>query len=236
MNIFNKIIILIIILFIINYLLDNKLYNIIKKCLNKIEQFININYLETFESNNNELLDFYKFLNKLITKNINTYGLIESINYKQLINNDLLYEIKNQLKFKLNKDDYTFENIVLLNDIYYLDNQKGINLSPIHIQADVKNLNNFLGTMIFKIDIFIISENSNNKYGNFIILNIKILDRLLVNEVKIKNNNSFDDHFVSRDNYNDLFIKSNINKNDNDNDTDNNLIPSNIELSAYSSS
>ena len=292
MNLINKILILIILILTINYLSEGKITEIIKRyfttCKINIENFMGITtsdkcitptapnipyqsqkdfpYLNNNDYNNldDESYDLYKFLNEMITPNVNNYELTNSSNKRIKASDDLYKEICTHIYNIFNCKKFKFNNIKFPTDIYYYKNPRGKDIEPFEFKADVNYKNKFIGSVIIYLECFIYSDklyNKSLKSGYFSINNIKLLNRTYpdgINKKKVWNtlykldtddnyfsldndnnddncngnndepqnigkaekeaievNNkltnqmveSFENHFVSRENYDDLFIK-----------------------------
>jgi hypothetical protein len=290
MNFINTIIILLVIIFIINYLTDGKILKLFNDyrsvCENTIENFNGNTYQNEKENfpnihkmpftgqldfpymnnNTNDVFDsdtynLYNFINTLITPNINQYELTTSNTKRILGNKDFHDKIIDYIYTITNSGYFIFDNIKLLNKIFYYINPRGKDIELFKFNSNVY-LNNgfkkrFIGNFIFSLELFIhedkysnfnkyctprISQSSQNEF--IAIINIKLLGNITkknninkhntnINkaiDINNKMNDSFNNYFVKRDIYDDLFIKpadsSNI-----INDTENSLIPSIINIS-----
>ena len=323
MNLINKILILIILIFMINYLSNGKIINIIKNALNtcktNVENFMGLTYKinniksnvpnipyqlqKDFPYNNHNDIDnldeetynLYKFLNSMITVNINTYELTPSDNTKIKVSDKFKKEIYDQIKKMFNCRDYNFNDITFLSELYYYNNNRGKEIEPFEFKSNITYKKKSIGTVIIYMECFLREDKfyyQTNQTGFLTIQNIKLINRTYPDgmtkdkvwksafkliptnkqsqqsyqsqqayqdqdseinlEIKdytndnkfqkqaIKQNNdltnkmveSFTDHFVDRDDYNDLFIKPTVQKHVTfQNDTEDSLIPSNIEFS-----
>lgn len=250
MNTINKCLILIIFLFLINHLTNNKLVDIIKNCLNISYKSSNKNLL-----NEDEILYFNKYINNLIVPKILT--LPPRKPEKRILANDNFERLLvNYLYNTFNSRGYTFNNIRLLNKIYYYDNITIKDIEPFNFGSSITYENNNLGTFIFYVDAYIRRDRN---VDNLIITNIRFENdnyqninqpntryQSTNNEIRaIERNNSltkkmeesFNNNFVNRNNYDDLFIKPNKPyKNESFfNDTDNSLIPTINEITVTDS-
>jgi hypothetical protein len=184
MNIINKILILIIIIFLINYLTDGKIIETIKSYFliykKKVEEFIDL----TMYSNNPEYLDdFYKlndFMKNLINVNTNYYNLTLSRDKKITADKSLINDIMNQLSKVLNCHGFRFNNIQLLDKIYYYENHIGKEIELFSISADVYYRDKSLGSVIMNFEIFLRNDiviSKEFKNGLLTITNVKLLSR-----------------------------------------------------------
>jgi len=184
MNIINKILILIIIIFLINYLTDGKIIETIKSYFliykKKVEKFIDL----TMYSNNPEYLDdFYKlndFMKNLINVNTNYYNLTLSRDKKITADKSLINDIMNQLLKVLNCHGFRFNNIQLLDKIYYYENHIGKEIELFSISADVYYRDKSLGSVIMNFEIFLRNDiviSKEFKNGLLTITNVKLLSR-----------------------------------------------------------
>ncbi len=225
-----------------------------------------------------ESYDLYKFLNEMITVNVNNYELTKSRDKRIKASEALEKEIYTHINNILNCKNFKFNSIKFLSNIYYYENPSGKDIEPFEFSADVTYKNKFIGSVIINLECFIRADKFYSKpmeSGFLTIINIKLLNRTYpegVNKEKIWNtlyklepddqylkldnksriveksekeaieiNNklndkmveSFENHFVTRDNYDDLFIKPSSSKHVTFQlDTENSLIPSIVEFSA----
>ena len=272
MNIIYTLIILTIIIFIINYLTEGKLLN---NCKSICEKFIGNDNAKTLpftgqldfpymNYNTNDIFDtdtynLYNFINSLIAPNINQYELTPSQPQKIMADKKMYSVIVNYIKTSTNSGYFIFDEIKILDNIFYYNNPRGKEIEMCKFSANV-SLNNglrkrFIGNLVFMLDLFI-HEDIYKKYdtytnssleNNFIaIINIKLLGNISkasndipnkkkainikkAKDINKKMNDSFNNYFVNRDVYDNLFIKPaepNI-----INDTENSLIPSAIDFS-----
>jgi hypothetical protein len=192
----------------------------------------------------NESYELYHFIDSLVNVNTNMHEMTVSNSTKHKANSNLTNFILSNLTKSLNCKGYTFSNIKLIDDIYYHDNPRGKEIELFNITADLNYHNKSLGFVTLSFETFI----RNNRLE---ILNVKLIDRKNKPKNKIykkalhknqemiyKMNDSFNNHFVNRDDYDELFIKPTqkyVNEGFN-NDTENSLIPSIVELSSYEQS
>ena len=268
----NKILILVIIIFIINYLTEGVIFNNIKSCfvmcIEKFESMLNLSnnkhinlqnkilHYNTNNINKNNIDnkdDLHFFINNLISLDNEFYDFTSITNQKLLADQQIINNILAQLIKKLNSHQYTFNNVKLLDDIYYYQNLKGKIIGPFNIRADVYYKKILNGSVIINLEMFLKENNLNN--SELIITNINLIERIYPNTISKTNMNShnynkaikknknmvkkmtdsFNNHFVNRDVYDDLFIKPSIQHTTEGfmNDTENSLIPTIVELSSY---
>lgn len=330
MNLMNKMLILIILIFLINYLSDGQISKIVKnifnKCKHNIENFMGLIYNPThiksttpntpyqsqkdFPYNNHndinvlddETYSLYKFLNNLITVNVNIYELTPHDSTRVKVCDKLKKEIYDELNKIFNCNEYSFKDITFLSELYYYQNYRGKDIEPFEFKSSIAYKKKSIGTVVIYVECFIREDKFNyqtNQLGFLTLQTIKLINRTysdgksrekvwrsayklipaknehsIVNNIlpqceyknvepepkskpnpkplhinndnKIKNKaqkqnieltnkmvESFTDHFVDRENYNELFIKpSSQNQASLQSDTENSLIPSNIEFSA----
>jgi hypothetical protein len=257
MNTINQIIILVILFLLINYLVEGKLveklFLLFSKCKADVEKFIpntpgfpyhnqkDFCFL-THRECNEITYNLYRFLNNIVTPNINNYSMT-SYNSERQTSDTIKNNIIKQLSKLLNKDNYTFSNIIILDDIYYYDNTRGIDIEPFSFTANLSYKNKNIG----KIKIYIESYLKKEK-NTLTILNIRLQDLQIINDapkvgapidmfkitphevdamektkkLATKMDDSFNNYFVKRTE-NELFIKS-------DNHTEDSMIPSYVNL------
>ena len=244
----NTLLILLIIIYLINYLSNNKIINLINKLKNKIENFTisipfsrqkdfpyinNYNYnMDNFDDNTYYL---YNFIDSLIKPNNYYYNL--AYNNINMIKADdrLTMKILDYLNIILNSNQFIFNNIKLLNDIYYYESEYGKNIELFKIISETYFKNKYLGKLIFSIELFI-----NNNNLNINIINIKLIGNYSSNKNNNKNKNdninfvNDKNTFINDDLFDKIFIKTNNSNNNNNNDTDASLIPSIIDISESS--
>lgn len=306
MNLINKILLLAILFFLINHLTGGKIIDSIKRFYNtncisliNIENFTNPHedkcitlnapnipyqrqldfpYINQNDPNDldEESYNLYKFLNDMISINQNAYELTKS-NTERNDGSDLEDEIFNRLNTILNCKEFKFNNLQLLDKIFYYNNPRGKEIEPFKFSADVSYKNKFIGSVIVNIECFIRNDmffRDPMDSGYLSILNVKLLSRIQQNikpnennslyklkqnsnylkvhdDAHKKNNDltnkmveSFENHFVDRHDFDDLFIKTSdknlqIQSNDTPSiinnfvypDSENSLIPSVIEFS-----
>lgn len=314
MNIINKFLILIIICLLISYLTKKNIFTILNKyfciCRNKIEGFLGLTYTNKNgvfynhpvilydnqrdfpylnNNENNDSYNLYRFINSLITSNVNHNELTSSNKSKIPADVNMVNDIMKQLNILLNKDGYNFTNIKLLDDIYYHENPRGKELEIFNISADVYFKQKPIGTIILNLETFLRHDmySQSSKYGVLTIIGSKLLDKKNLNtkmyepfgnssqnnmqqvldtnvsysvksdklssetylnvpkkepsniekkaikkarEMNSIMDNAFNNHFVGREQCDDLFIKTNKVKTTEINDTDNSLIPTIIDI------
>lgn len=309
MNLINKILILIILIVLINHLSEGKIIETIKRyfssCRDNVENFIGLTYVPKcikpnapdipyqrqkdfphLNKNDPGFLDeesygLYKFLNEMVTPNVNIYELTSSRNKRIKASEALESEIHTHIENIFNCKGFKFASIKILSNIYYYENPRGKDIEPFEFSADVSFRNKFIGSVIISLECFIRADKFYRKpmeSGFLSILNVRLLNRTYPDGVSkekvwntlyklepdeqylaidksepriiekaekdaIQSNNeltnkmveSFENHFPSRENYDDLFIKpSSPTKHVSFQlDSENSLIPSIIEFSAY---
>ena len=308
MNLINKILILVILILLINHLSEGRIIETIKRyffnCKTNVENFMGITYAQNCIKPNapnipyqrqkdfpylnktqpdmldDESYDLYKFLDEMVTPNVNNYELTKSSDVRMKASEALEKEIYTHINNILNCKNFKFNRIKFLSNIYYYKNPRGQDIEPFEFSADVSYKNKFIGSVIINLECFIRADKFYRKpmeSGFLSIINIKLINRtypdgvtkekvwntlykLEPNEQYLKidqheprtieksekdaiavNNKltdkmveSFENHFVSRENYDDLFIKSTSPTKhvSFQLDTENSLIPSIIEFSA----
>ena len=321
MNMINKILILVIIIFVINHLTEGQILNTLKRywviCQQKMEGFIGLTYTNKkgvhpnvpqipYESqrdfpyiNENDIdnLDeetyiLYRFINNMVTPNVNMYELSASRGKKIKASDDFQKEINNHLERIFNCSGFKFSNIKIIDPIVYYENPRGKEIEPFNFSSNVFYQGKSIGSVVINIESFLREDKfyyKPMKSGFLTITSVRLSNRIHPNgnkerkwvsayklereptgispsrpfqgpssEIKkpikptksqqkamnqtqkmaSKMTESFNDHFVSRENFDDLFIKpSQPHVIDSFmNDTENSLIPSIIELSSYENS
>jgi hypothetical protein len=324
MNIINKILILIILIFLINHLSDGQIIKIIKNtfctCKTKVDHFIGLTNNASTDNpnvivpsipyqtqkdfpynNNNDTLDddtydLYKFLNNLITVNVNMYELTQDNSNRLKVSDIFKKEIYDELNKIFNCGEYSFNDITFLSELYYYNNNTGKTIEPFEFKSNIAYKNKTIGSIVIYIECFMRKDKfyyQPNQTGYLTIQSIKLINRTYsdgktkekiwrsaykliptknedsiieekvfqyqnenenenvesesLKHINNKNENqaikqnielsnkmveSFNNHFVNRENYDDLFIKPASQNQDNlQTDTENSLIPSNIEFS-----
>lgn len=201
MNLINKIIILIILLIIINSLTDGQ---IILKLKNIFKSSI-IKYINKEKNNQLNLKNFTNKNNIIFTK-------LKQNNVEG--NKILINKLQDYLNKNLNCDDHKFNNIEILDSIFYDVYLEGLKFKPFRIKTSINLNNENLG-----IYIILIECSFENKNKSFVLNNINILIHKYPNNIFIKNNKEKK-----------IEIENEID-NENDIDTENSLIPSAIDLS-----
>jgi hypothetical protein len=302
----NKILILVIIIFVINHLTNGQILNTIKGFFTSCttEKFIGATYTNKkgvysnvpqvpYDSqrdfayiNQNDIdeLDdetyrLYRFINNMVTPNINIYELTSSRGKKMKASNELVKEIIIHLERIFNCSGYKFSNIKLIDQIVYYENPRGKELESFNFSSDVSFHNKSIGSVVINIESFLREDKfyqNHMKSGFLTITNIRLANRIHPNginkEKKIvsgykldysmsprnqsrikkpinpgknqiqaveknnkninKMNESFGNHFVPRENFDELFIRPQSNSEAFMNDTDNSLIPTIDEISS----
>lgn len=307
MNMINKILILVIMIFVINHLMNGQILNTIKGLFTSCntEKFIGATYTNKkgvysnvpqvpYDSqkdfayiNQNDIdeLDdetyrLYRFINNMVTPNINIYELTSSRGKKIKASNELVKEIIVHLERIFNCSGYKFSNLKLLDQIVYYENPRGKELESFNFSSDVTYHNKSIGSVVINIESFLREDKfyqNHMKSGFLAITNIRLANRIHPNgvnkEKKIvsgykleysmspsrnqskinkpihptknqhqaieknnkmmtKMNESFKNHFVPRENFDELFIRPQTNTEAFMNDTDNSLIPTIDEISS----
>ena len=305
MNMVNKILILVIIIFVINHLTNGQILNTIKGLFTgcNTEKFIGATYTNKkgvysnvpqvpYDSqrdfayiNQNDIdeLDdetyrLYRFINNMVTPNINIYELTASRGKKIKASNELVKEIIVHLERIFNCSGYKFSNLKLMDQIVYYENPRGKELESFNFSSDVSYHGKSIGSVVINIESFLREDKfyqNHMKSGFLTITNIRLANRIHPNgvnkEKKIvsayklessmspsrnqsrikptnptrnqqqaieknnkninKMNESFNNHFVPRENFDELFIRPQSNSEAFMNDTDNSLIPTIDEIS-----
>ena len=177
MNIINKILILIILIFLINHLSDGQIIKIIKNtfctCKTKVDHFIgltnnastdnhsvivpNIPYQTQKDfpyNNNNDTLDddtydLYKFLNNLITVNVNMYELTQDNSNRLKVSDNFKKEIYDELNKIFNCGEYSFNDITFLSELYYYNNNTGKTIEPFEFKSNIAYKNKTIGSIVY---------------------------------------------------------------------------------------
>jgi hypothetical protein len=292
MNTINKILVIVVVIIAINYFSNGNLMIILKRYYDILfkhtENFIGLTYKNIknvysnipnipyerqldFPYHNKSNLDeleedsyyLYNFINSLITPNVNNNELTKSNSKRQIANDKLIKEILNNIDKLFNHRGYKFENIKLLEKIYYYENPRGKEIEPFTFSARVSYLNKYIGDVKINIESFLREDKFYYRQGDtgfLTINNIHLLDRTYPDELSRHKNrpsayrlsnkksykkaidennklvekmtNSFNNHFVNRENYDDLFIKptEQFTTEGFTNDTENSLIPSVVNI------
>ncbi len=309
MNMVNKILILVMIIFIINHLMEGQILNTIKGMFiscNKKENFNGATYtnkkgvypsvpdvpyasqkdfayINQNDINNldDETYRLYRFINNMVTPNVNIYELTSSRGKKVKASNELVKEILSHLERIFNCSGYKFSNIKLIDQIVYYENPRGKELESFNFSSDVSYQGKSIGSVIINIESFLREDKFYQKpmkSGFLTITDIRLGNRThpnginkekkwisayklessglspMRNQAQIKKpiyptknqqnaiaknnklnskmNESFNNHFVPRENFDELFIKPSQNNETFMNDTDNSLIPTIDEISS----
>ena len=304
MNMVNKILILVMIIFVINHLMEGQILNTLKgfftSCQDKTEKFIGLTYtnkkgvypnvpqvpydsqrdfayINQNDVNNldDETYRLYRFINNMVTPNVNIYELTSSRGKKIKASNELLNEIVNHLERIFNCSGYKFSNIKLLDQIVYYENPRGKELESFNFSSNVSYQGKSIGSVVINIESFLRDDKFYQKpmkSGFLTITDIRLGNRTHPNGVNkekkwisayklepsqnqsqirkpmiptknqqkaieknqkmtSKMTESFNNHFVPRENFDELFIKPQQNTEGFMNDTDNSLIPTIDEIS-----
>jgi len=309
MNMINKILILVMIIFVINHLMEGQILNTIKgfltTCNDKTEKFVGATYnnkkgvypnvpqvpyasqkdFAYINQNDIDNLDeetyrLYRFINNMVTPNVNIYELTSSRGKKIKASNELVKDIVTHLERIFNCSGYKFSNIKLMDQIVYYENPRGKELEAFNFSSDVSYQGKSIGSVIINIESFLRDDKFNQKSiksGYFTITDIRLTNRnhpnginkekkwisayklesdlspmrnqeqikkpikpnknqqMAIqknNKITTKMNESFNNHFVPRENFDELFIKPQSNNEGFMNDTDNSLIPTIDEISS----
>jgi hypothetical protein len=318
----NKILILVIVVFLINHLTEGKIMETIQSyftiCKEKLEGFIGLTYTDKrgiysnhpvipyelqrdfpfINKNDPDTLDeesykLYSFMKNLVNINTNFTELTPSNSKSIPADQVLVDELMKQLYKILNCHGFRFDNIKLLDKIYYRENHRGKEIELFSISADAFYRGKPIGSVVMNFETFLRKDRfcpRELKNGLLTITNVKLINRThpgnITKEKKIKSAyivedndepegcvasptqfqkqlnrpirqnqaekkalqktqemaskmaKSFNNHFVGRENYDDLFIKPQNQYVSEGfmNDTDNSLIPSIVELSSYEAS
>jgi hypothetical protein len=227
-----------------------------------------------------ETYRLYRFINNMVTPNINIYELTSSRGKKIKASNELVKEIIVHLERIFNCSGYKFFNLKLIDQIVYYENPRGKELESFNFSSDVTYHNKSIGSVVINIESFLREDKfyqNHMKSGYLTITNIRLTNRIHPNgvnkEKKIvsgykleyslspsrnqskinkpinptknqhqaiernnknmtKMNESFNNHFVPRENFDELFIRPQSNSEAFMNDTDNSLIPTIDEISS----
>ncbi len=322
MNTINKILILIIVVFLINHLTDGQILNTLKRyftmCQEKMEGFIGLTYANKrgiypnvpqipydsqrdfafinqndIDNLDDESYKLYRFINNMVTPNVNMYELTASRGKKVKASDDLVKEILSHLERIFNCSGYRFTNIKLLDQIVYYENPRGKEIEPFNFSSNVTYQGKTIGSVVINIESFLREDKfyyKPMKSGFLTITAVRLTNRNHPNNVNKekkwvsayklnreptgvspsryskgpvselkkpmrptksqekamnqtqkmaqKMTESFNDHFVSRESFDDLFIKPSQQHVTEGfmNDTENSLIPSIVELSSYEDS
>lgn len=306
MNMVNKILILVMIIFVINHLMEGQILNTIKgfftTCNDKTEKFIGATYTNKkgvypnvpdvpyasqkdfayinqndIDNLDDETYRLYRFINNMVTPNVNIYELTASRGKKTKASNELVNEIVSHIERIFNCSGYKFSNIKLLDQIVYYENPRGKELESFNFSSDVSYQGKSIGSVIINIESFLRDDKFYQKpmkSGFLTITDIRLGNRTHPNGVNkekkwvsayklessprnqgqikkpinpnkhqqqavqknnkmaSKMNESFNNHFVPRENFDDLFIKPQQSNDVIMNDTDNSLIPTIEDISS----
>lgn len=212
------------------------------------------NYKDNHKDNNQENDQNANTSNSTINKNIESYSNIDLVELDSYLETLKLSNIKsfnipihnrkignkkihNEVIFYLNKilnnSLYVFNNIKLLNKIYYykIQNGKYIELFKFSAIVSIKNKTStkYLGNIIFAVDLILLDKTiKNTTYNSIQNLYISKEDNVnvILNDIKILSKN------IDEKYYTDLFIHTTDNTEpDNENDS---LIPSTIDFTDVS--
>ena len=191
MNTINKILILLIIIFLINHLSNGQIIETVKtfftKCSNKLEDFMGIiNPQQSQLSNENNIIDESYDLNQFIKKLINSsdcfYQYTPSSKNRNLANESLVNNTMIQLIKILNSSVFRFENVKLLDDIYYHENQLCKEIEAFRISADVFGERNDVRSITMVFNAYLTNNNNLLKITNVKLLDIKNFQNIKKNE------------------------------------------------------
>jgi hypothetical protein len=236
--------------------------------------YINQNDIDELDD---ETYRLYRFINNMVTPNINIYELTASRGKKMKASNELIKEIIVHLERIFNCSGYKFSNLKLMDQIVYYENPRGKELESFNFSSDVSYHNKSIGSVVINIESFLREDKfyqNHMKSGFLTITNIRLANRIHPNGInkekkivsayklessprnqsRIKNpinpnknqqqaiernnrnntkmNESFNNHFVPRENFDELFIRPQSNSEAFMNDTDNSLIPTIDEISS----
>ena len=273
------------IIFVINHLMEGQILNTIKgfftTCNDKTEKFIGATYtnkkgvhpnvpdvpyasqkdfayINQNDINNldDETYRLYRFINNMVTPNVNIYELTSSRGKKTKASNELVNEIVSHLERIFNCSGYKFSNIKLLDQISYYENPRGKELESFNFSSAVSYQGKSIGSVVINIESFLREDKFYQKpmkSGFLTITDIRLGNRTHPNGVNkekkwvsayklepsglspsrnqdyikkpinptkyqqkaveknnkmtSKMNESFNNHFVPRENFDDLFIK-----------------------------
>lgn len=229
---------------------------------NFLHKLTDVNYsnIKTYSGNTSDTYQIYDFLNNLVTPDLgpDNQSIVKS---SRIISDTRFeYDLKDHLMKIFNCRGYRFNNIKLLNKISYYETSRGKEIEPFSFSAIVSHLGKDIGTLTIYVESFL-KESTYDNTGFLIITNIRLQDQnyirptsenfinhknvkyqlndrenRAINESKdmtLKMTDSFNNYFVNRNNFDDLFIKpNNAHKAEGFlNDTENSLIPSVIDMS-----
>ena len=208
MNIINKILILIILIFLINHLSDGQIIKIIKNtfctCKTKVDHFIGLTNNASTDNpnvivpsipyqtqkdfpynNNNDTLDddtydLYKFLNNLITVNVNMYELTQDNSNRLKVSDNFKKEIYDELNKIFNCGEYSFNDITFLSELYYYNNNTGKTIEPFEFKSNIAYKNKTIGSIVIYIECFMRKDKfyyQPNQTGYLTIQSIKLINR-----------------------------------------------------------
>jgi hypothetical protein len=198
MNHINKILILLIILFLINHLTNGKILETIKSYFNVCkEKFTNmyntqqIPYAKQLDfpyinQNDPENLDeesymLNKFIESRVTKNSYEYEMTANRDEQHEVLADMKRYIMESLSTMFNSSGYKFDNIKILDRMYYYENPKGKDIVPFKFSADISYKNNKMGSVLIHVESYIYEE---YKGGIYAITNTRLIGRKNPNQKK----------------------------------------------------
>jgi hypothetical protein len=156
----NKILILVISILLINYLTEGKIietiYRYLTTCKDKFESFVNIK--RTSMSNNiseNDSYQLYRYVNNMVTPYVNVYELTSDRTHKLAAPISLVNELIDHISKIFNSSGYKFDNITILDKIYWYENARGKDIDAFNFSADIKYRGKSIGTWIFNIECFL---------------------------------------------------------------------------------
>ena len=263
MNLINKIIILVIIIFLINHLTNGKIFETISNyfniCVEKMKDISGIKsskettkpipfagqldfpYLNNFKYDPKDELDeesynLYRFINSRITHNVYDYEMNVNKNEPHQLDSDGVQYIERNLKKMFNSSEYEFNNMKILDKLYYFKNMRGMEIIPFKFTADVKlKSGDSLGTLLIHVESYIYEEKNGNRFA---ILNTRLLNRKHSSNLNEKTKPKTDERRSTEwakvnkvESFDDVFIKSD--KSDElVNDDDDIIIPT-VNISDY---
>lgn len=155
----NKILILVISILLINHLTKGKIietiYRYFTTCKDKFESFVNIKRTHTSNTSENDNYQLYRYVNNMVTPHVNVYELTSNRTHKLSAPISLVYELKDHISKIFNSSTYKFDNITILDKIYWYENARGKDIEAFNFSADIKYRDKFIGTWIFNIECFL---------------------------------------------------------------------------------
>lgn len=177
-----NVILVILIFLLINYFMNNKLIDTLKKYFKKIESFQGLPYGFSYDMPSrvdNELKKIHHFVQSVVTKK-NHYELTPSDSMEIELPNRNVGEIITLFTKKFNCGDYVFRNIKILDKLTYFKNIRGKEVKPFNMSADVFIEGKAIGLITFYVEVFM--RDDVISYGEPTITRIKIVGREEMND------------------------------------------------------